>query len=125
MTSPRAYRLTRFEPREADVLASVLQALKVHPLVAHFERQNTGAFAVGEGKSRRFIRFGSPGRPDIQGHLKGGRALYIEVKRPSGRLTQEQRDFIERARKDGALAFVARSVDDVWDALDILNLREV
>jgi hypothetical protein len=118
------YRLTRPEPRESDILSGILRALRIHPAVAHFERQNTGAFSVVEGKSKRFVRFGSPGRPDITGHLKGGRALYIEVKRPSGRVTPEQKDFIARATRDGALAFVARSVSDVWAVLDGYKAKE-
>lgn len=49
--------------------------------------------------------------------LKGGRALYVEVKRPSGKTTPEQAAFLQSAAKDGALAFVARSADDVYLAL--------
>jgi hypothetical protein len=84
-----------------------------------------GKFLYPNGQTSQFMRFGFPGMPDILGQLKDGRLLAVEVKRPSGNVSAEQRDFIDRARKDGALAFVARSVDDVWDALDILDLREV
>lgn len=72
----RPFRLTKPEPSESAILAAVLQALALHPAVGGFWRQNTGAFAVGEGKNRRFIRFGVKGLPDICGYLKDGRALY-------------------------------------------------
>jgi predicted NUDIX family NTP pyrophosphohydrolase len=113
----RAYRLTRPEPSESAVLDAILQALAVHPAVGGFWRQNTGAFAIGEGRNRRFVRFGPKGSPDIHGYLNDGRALFVEVKRPSGRVSGDQKAFIERAVAHGAVAFVARSVDDVWDKL--------
>jgi hypothetical protein len=64
------------------------------------------------------VRFGPKGSPDIHGYLKGGRALFVEVKRPSGRVSPEQREFIERAAKHGCVAILARSVDELWKAMD-------
>lgn len=67
------------------------------------------------------------GFPDIVGVLPGGRALFIEVKRPAGigqdkgRPTPEQRHFIAIAVKAGAAAGFAWSVDD---ALEIAGLIE-
>lgn len=116
---PRRLKLTRPEPTESAVLSMIMRALKVHPKVAHFWRQNTGAMAIGEGKARRFVRFGAKGQPDIQGYLTGtGRAMYIEVKKPSGKVAPEQQEFIDLANKHGAIAFVARSVSDVFNVLD-------
>lgn len=37
----------------------------------------------------------------------------IEVKTPTGVLSDDQKEVIQRARAMGAVAFVARSVDDV------------
>lgn len=111
-------RLTRPEPKEADIQSAILRALKAHPAVAFFFRMNTGAMAVGEGKSRRFVRFGPKGSPDIHGYLKDGRALYIECKTRTGRVSPEQQEFHDRARQAGAVAIIARSVSDVWDVLD-------
>ena len=46
--------------------------------------------------------------------------LFIEVKRPKGGVESEaQKAFIERARKDGAIAFFARGWDECAD-----NLRQ-
>lgn len=111
-------KLTRPEPKEADIQAAILRALKVHPVVAMHWRQNTGAMAIGEGKARRFVRFGPKGMPDICGFLTDGRALYIECKTRTGRVSPEQQEFHDRAKKHGAVAIIARSVADVWQVLD-------
>lgn len=112
-------KLTRPEPKEADVLSSILRALRIHPAVVWAHRMNSGAgkLQVGKGHSQ-FIRFGFPGCPDVIGQLVTGHALLIEVKRPSGRVDPKQAAFIETARVNGAVAFVARSVADVWQVLD-------
>ncbi|GHU18689.1 hypothetical protein FACS189475_04580 [Betaproteobacteria bacterium] len=114
------FKLTRPEPREADIQSAILQALNVHPSVAWAERMNSGAgrLMYPGGKASQFIKFGFPGCPDVLGQLRDGRLLAIEVKRPSGKVSPEQQVFIEKASKHGAVAFVARSVSDVWEALD-------
>ncbi|GHU20025.1 hypothetical protein FACS189475_08250 [Betaproteobacteria bacterium] len=114
------FKLTRPEPREADIQSAILQALNVHPSVAWAERMNSGAgrLMYPGGKASRFIRFGFPGMPDIMGQLKDGRLLAIEVKRPSGRVSDEQQAFIQRAAENGALAFVARDAGTVWEKLN-------
>lgn len=112
-------RLTRPEPLEADIQYAILRALKVHPAVAWAGRFNSGAQVISEGKSRRFVRFSSvKGLSDIVGQLVDGRFLAIEVKRPSGRVTEDQDGFLAAVNKHHGLAFVARSVADVWAVLD-------
>ena len=122
-TTPRArYRLKHSEPKEADVLAAVKQALtllEIKGRVIWWARMNTGSGRLLRGKDNvsQFIQFGFKGCPDILGQLHDGRVLAIEVKRPSGDLKPEQADFLEKASRAGAYAFVARSVDDVWKEL--------
>lgn len=118
----KPFKLTRpDEPTEAQVLSSVLTFLKRHPNVVWVSRMNSaaGKLVRGQGAQQvsQFMRFGFPGCPDIHGMLKGGRALYVEVKRPSGRLTDEQREFLQQAANHGGCAFVARSIDDCVRAL--------
>lgn len=55
----------------------------------------------------------SNGVPDILGYLHDGTFLGIEVKTPEGRISPEQREFMERAKSKGCMVFVARSIDDV------------
>ena len=105
--------------RESEILKAILQYLGARGILAF--RANTGAF-VGEYKGkRRFVRFSERGMPDIHGVLPGGRALYIEVKGPTGRLSPWQVAQIDRLRRQGALAFVARSVPDVAAMLPFAN----
>ena len=116
MTKP--FRLTRPEPLEAQVLKAVLRALELHPLVAKAWRINTGAGKlVRKNGASQWINFGVVGGADIWGHMTDGRALYVEVKRPSGDVSPEQNDFIMQAKKVGCVAFIARSADDVMTNL--------
>jgi len=106
---------------ERQVLLAVWHLLRVHPKVAFVGRFNAGAAIDARGQ---FVRFCSlPGFPDLAGMLKGGRALYVEIKRPApsaGKLTEQQVAFLERARHFGALAFVARSVEDAQRELEAI-----
>ena len=61
----------------------------------------------------------APGLPDITGVLKDGRGFWIEVKTDKGRLSPHQERFIANINDAGGLAFVARSVDDVIEKLDL------
>jgi predicted oxidoreductase len=83
-------KFTLPEPSEAAILDAIRRGLRIHPKVAWFERMNSGAHVAGEGPAKRFIRFGFVGCPDI----------------------------IQRAVEHGGVAFVARSVADVFDVLD-------
>ena len=42
-----------------------------------------------------------------------GRFIAIEVKTPRGRLSENQKSFLDDINKCGGIGFVARSVDDV------------
>jgi hypothetical protein len=61
----------------------------------------------------------APGLPDITGVLKDGRGFWIEVKTEKGNLSDHQSRFIQNINASGGLAFVARSIDDVIEHLDL------
>jgi len=89
-----------------------------------FKLHRMGTFDSKKGvyranKSAFYIK----GIPDICGVFKG-RPLFIEVKSKKGRLSPEQIEFGERAQKEGAIWFVARSVEDVERELECLNLKQ-
>lgn len=114
----KPFKLQRPEPTEAMILSDVLSCLKqlqAMGKICWHARMNSGAgkLQYGTAKASQFIRFGFPGMPDVLGQLPGGRLLAIEVKRPTGKVTDDQAAFLEKAGRSGALAFVARSVDDV------------
>lgn len=71
---------------------------------------------VGKGKTYdgRHFDTGLPkGFSDLFGFRRSdGRAVFIEVKPPGGRVSPEQVKFIKKMRSYGTLAGVARSVED-------------
>jgi hypothetical protein len=114
----KPFRLKHPEPREADVLSAVLTCLRYHPRVVFAYRANSGAGKiVRRGKVSQFMRWGFPGCPDVIGMVRGGAYLAIECKRPSGEVSPLQAAFLECVRANGGVAVVARSVDDVLEAL--------
>ncbi len=73
-----------------------------------------GAYAWRNNTGRRGgIRFGHVGSGDILGVLPGGRALSIEVKAGGDEEREDQAKFRAAISTLGALAFVARNLDEV------------
>ena len=105
------------EPLEKVIQAAVLTYLQYHARVAWVHRMNTGAARYVTKGRERFIQFGFPGCSDILGQMTDGRFLAVEVKRPSGVVTDAQARFLSRVNDNGGLGFIARSVDDVERAL--------
>ena len=73
-------------------------------------RVNVGKFKLSDG---RWFDTGVPkGFSDIFA-VKDGRAYFFEVKTSSGKASKEQLKFIENMKKQGCIAEIVRSVDDV------------
>lgn len=79
-------------------------------------RVNVGAFRTADG---RFITSGVPkGFPDLFGFRKSdGKAVFIEVKTPTGRPSAEQKKFLETMRNYGAIAGICRSKEDALNLI--------
>ena len=79
-------------------------------------RANVGKVKTADG---RWFDTGLPkGHPDLYGFRPDGKVFYIEVKNANGRVRPEQKQFIKTVKARGALAGIARSVED---ALDIVH----
>jgi hypothetical protein len=80
-------------------------------------RANVGLFYTADGRP---VGTGLPtGFSDLFGHRQSdARAFYIEVKTQTGRVRPEQAMFLAAMRKRGALAGIARSVEE---ALEIVR----
>jgi hypothetical protein len=79
-----------------------------------YKHQNAGIRKPDGG----YIPTHTRGVSDIIGCIpKTGRFLAIEVKRPGNKPTAEQQQFIDTINAAGGLAFVARSVEEVDEAL--------
>lgn len=57
------------------------------------------------------------GGSDLIGWTDTGKFLGIETKSKRGRLTDEQRNFIQQVNDAGGIAFMSRSVDEALEAL--------
>ncbi len=113
------FRLKALAPTEHQTQAAILRYLAISPRVAWARRMNTGAIKIPAANGRdRFVRFGFPGCSDILGQMRDGRLLCVEVKSPTGRATDEQRAFLALVAANGGVSVLARSVDDVVDAID-------
>jgi hypothetical protein len=102
-----------YAANEAQVMSAVLDALARHPKVAWRRRINSGFFMLDD----RPFRSGFVGCSDIIGQTRiawGGRFIACECKSRTGTLTEAQEAFLEVVRAAGGIAFVARSVDDVF-----------
>ena len=79
-------------------------------------RANVGKVRTADG---RYFDTGLPrGFSDLFGFRPDGRIFFIEVKNETGKLRPDQKKFIENMQSRGALAGVARSVED---AMEIVN----
>lgn len=74
-------------------------------------RMNVGAGRTFDG---RYFDTGVPkGFSDLFGfRKKDGKAVFIEVKTKTGRVSAEQKKFIETMKKNGAAAGICRSAED-------------
>ena len=107
----RANRTNQTPVTESEIKKQILEYLTVTNIFAW--RQNCGAFIQEENGTKRFIRCGIPGCSDIIGCLPDGRFLAVECKRPGGKLTMAQKAFLAEIAKNGGVAIVASSVEDV------------
>lgn len=101
--------------KEQKIQKKILDFLRSRNIFA-WKSSSTGQLVGGTG-GFRMIPGSARGCPDVTGILRGGRILQIEVKSLTGRLSPVQREWLECAQAFGAFAFVARSVQDVEEAL--------
>lgn len=104
--------------KESDIKRDILWYLTINKVFC-WRNNTTGVFDVSAGRFRKSPTLGSPvGSSDILGIFKG-KPLAIEVKKPEGKVSEKQAQFIERFNKEGGIAFVARSVFDVKRELNL------
>lgn len=100
---------------EANIQNDVMIALSKSGAIVF--RNNVGAL---KDKTGRLVRYGVGGNggSDIIGICPDGRFLAVEVKKNTGRATEDQLRFIEAVRAKGGRAGVARSVEDALRILE-------
>jgi hypothetical protein len=109
---------------EKVIQNSILLFLRTHPKVSYAIFTRTG---VTKASKFRNTRGSCPnGCPDIIGSLKGNpaRSFVIECKKPGGKTSKAQIDFLEKVEKDGGLALLAFSLEDVKSWIENLSRKE-
>lgn len=118
----------RTEPLEKDIQKSIVHLLNLRRI----PHAITNAERVWNPKG--FVRKSkvSPDHPDISATLPVlingttiGLSFYIEVKRPSGKVSDGQRAKLRELASAGALCIIARSANDVMRAIDDFRLKEL
>lgn len=98
---------------EKEVQKSILDYLSLNQIF-HWKVNNVGI----KKENGSFIPTGLIGISDILGILPGGKFLAIEVKRPGGKPTPAQLEFIKNINDNGGLAFWTDSLDDVMEVIE-------
>jgi penicillin-binding protein-related factor A (putative recombinase) len=111
---PRAIRKLKIPMRkEKDIELEVLLWLNSQRGCFAWKNKSMGTFNAKRGVYLRPThRFSEKGSSDILG-IWQGYMLCIEVKSQRGKLMPHQELFLDRINELGAIAFVARSLDDV------------
>ena len=93
---------------EHDIQNEIRAALAPYAVIF---RANVGRMKLPDG---RYFSTGLPvGFSDLFGVRRSdGKAVFIEVKTASGRVSQNQYKFLAEMRKNGAIAGIARSPED-------------
>lgn len=93
--------------RESAILHQCMLALSEAGCTVF--RAQVGTFFTKDGRP---VRIGVPGFSDLHGHRPDGRAFYVEVKSNTGKLRNEQRDFLMAMLAAGAIAVVTKDAHD-------------
>lgn len=127
----RPFRLAAPRVLESDLQAQIIDYLRVEQArgrIGWFCRVNGGAVKAGAD----YVKFyklhvpghagRSKGKADIEGLLGNcseypGRYFALEVKRPGGKPTKEQLEFLDATRAVGGIAAVVRSFEDAKSVL--------
>jgi Holliday junction resolvase len=110
MTGRNASKIGKARATEADITKAIRSLLDAYGIF-HW-KQWQGPMSQPKGVS------------DIIGIYRG-KFLAIEVKTERGKLTDAQRAFLDRVNREGGIAFVARSVEDVIRELKLPGLLKV
>jgi hypothetical protein len=107
--------MKKFEPLEKDIQNAICEYLSLR---RHFfwRSNNTPIWQSnghGGGFFRAMSKYAIKGVPDIQVITDGGYAVFLEVKRPSGRQSPEQKEFQRRCEEKGCEYYVIKNVEQL------------
>ncbi len=88
-------------PTETEIRTQIKQYLEWKGWFVFYHLQGLGSY---------------PGLPDLQA-VKGGRTLYIEIKRPGGRQSTKQKKFQQDLEAAGGIYILATELSDIKPAI--------
>ena len=104
---------------ETKILKSIIEYLERDNRVAWANRMNVGGAKVrNPGGPTRWVKFAFKGCSDIIGQMKDGRFLAIEVKKPGGKLTESQCEFLDLVKDANGVSGVAYSSYGAKEIID-------
>lgn len=99
---------------EKDIQRQVIEWLNYHNFYAF--RFNSGMISTGEGKTKRMVKLGEVGMPDVLA-VKQGQFYGFEIKRPGKEPTFLQNLAHEKLRNYGAKVYTIHSVEELMAIL--------
>ncbi len=106
--------------KEKQIENLILSWLKFNNIMA-WKIKTTGTYDTKLGRFRKPSPWYRTGVSDILGIYKK-RPLAIEVKSKTGRVSPHQEIFLNEFRENGGIAFIATSVEDVQNHLEVEDL---
>ena len=98
---------------EKEIETQILQFLHYNHIYC-WKNQSVGIFdPVKKIYRKSNNKYHINGVPDILGILPDGKFLGIEVKTKTGKLSDNQKAFLEKASHLNSICFVARSIEEV------------
>jgi len=111
--------------KETEIQNSILQYLSRRTDVWCWRNNNTPTYDPIRKCFRKMPKWTPKGVPDIVGIHHTGRAVFMEVKTKTGKISKDQAAFLEKAKALGAIAGVVRSVEDAADLLALACLLPI
>ena len=107
--------MSKTQPEQL-IVNSIIAWLRLKNVTC-WQARNGGTYDPSKRIFRRPGRNHMPGIPDIVGYTSFGSPLYIEVKVPGKKPTEDQMNFLERAKKAGCIAIWADSLESARNQL--------
>ncbi|MFA5050983.1 MAG: VRR-NUC domain-containing protein [Patescibacteria group bacterium] len=113
------FTLKKPEPTENQVLNAVGEYLELKQIF--FFRVNNAPTYQADGRGGGFWRkqskYSVNGVPDLIAISKQGKFIGLEIKRPTGVQSEDQKKFEYNVRRNGGEYYIIKSVDDIVNIL--------
>ncbi len=103
--------------KESDIQNAICEYLAIKHYF--FWRQNTAPtvqFTGGQAQFRRMPKYALRGVPDVI-VIHKGTVIFLEVKRPKGKLSEYQEDFKKRCVENNVAYYIVYNLNDVTKIL--------